>query len=479
MTLFALLMLSTPAQALSYDEALRLAEQNNPDLQVAAAQRDAAKGGLLAAQSSWDPMLNAGVNRPVSTDQNFANGFTYKLSSSTVAWNIGLGQNLPTGTSWDLAVSGAETSIDDLEIFGATVEGFNNLRMSSNLSVSQQLLKGWRMSYNMRSVISAESNLSQAEASLLQERQTTLANVATLYWDLYAAGATLTVSEEAVRVAKEEQRIVQALLDVGKVAPVERTRVDAALAQAEINLIDAESAYELASDQLALTLGLPLGMPISADTEPSDAPDGVRVPVEEAIEAAMAANPGLHVARITAENAERAYQNARHGLLPTLSVSASYGLQSFKDSSQGDEVTYAASVKDIAARELPSQSVGLNLSMPLANRAARGDVMSQSAALSQAKINLETAERNIAQQVTMNIRTVESAARKVDLAALNLQLAEETLAAEKAKQEAGRAIEKDVLTAISSRDQAAVNLARTKADYQKAVVALEALQGKL
>ena len=198
------------------------------------------------------------------------------------------------------------------------------------------------MSYNMRSVISAESNLSQAEATLLQQRQTTLANVATQYWDLYAAGATLTVAEEAVRVATEEQRIVQALLDVGKVAP------------------------------------------ISADTEPSDAPDGVRVPVDEAIEAAMAANPGLHVARITAENAERSYQNARHGLLPSLSVNASYGLQSFKDSSQGDEVTYSASFKDLAARELPSQSVGVNLSMPLANRAARGDVMSQAAALTQA-----------------------------------------------------------------------------------------------
>ena len=37
----------------------------------------------------------------------------------------------------------------------------------------------------------------------------------------------------------------------------------------------------------------------------------------------------------------------------------------------------------------------------------------------------------------------------------------------------------DVLLAISTRDEAAVNLARTKADYQKAVVALEALQGKL
>ena len=85
MTLLALFVLSTNAQAMSYDEALRLAEQNNPDLQLAAAQRDAAKGGLLAAQASWDPMLNAGVNRPVSTDQNFANGFTYKLSSSTVA----------------------------------------------------------------------------------------------------------------------------------------------------------------------------------------------------------------------------------------------------------------------------------------------------------------------------------------------------------------------------------------------------------
>ena len=75
----------------------------------------------------------------------------------------------------------------------------------------------------------------------------------------------------------------------------------------------------------------------------------------------------------------------------------------------------------VAVGDGPAEGVEQRVGVDLPDLAGQGriDVFFLGGAQidGQANINLEIAERNIAQQVTMNIRTVESAARKVDLAA--------------------------------------------------------------
>lgn len=471
-------LLLPQAAALTLPEALRLAEENNPAIVMARADRSSAEGGLLGAKAVWDPGFTSGVNTSNSAQQGRFQGVPTLFESASTGWDAALSQSLPSGTAWQVSWDNTR-STQSGSFAGVEIEEALTWQSQLNLSLTQQLLKGHRLSYNLRTVQAARASLDAAEAQLLSQRQDVLGAVAGAYWDLAYAQAARAVAEQAVGVAEEERRIVAALVDNGSLAPVELTRVDAALAQARIARIDADITLAAAQDALALLLGMPGGAGLDADTPVSDLPMGLNVTSEEAAEVALAQNPSLQTMRLSVDNAERAYQNARHGQLPSLSVTGNLGLLGFEDTQDGADPTYSAAVAEMLSGDFTTTYVGMDLSMPLLSRAERGQVQSESANLSRARTALEAEERAVAQQVAAAVRELESARRKVELAELNLRLAEETLAAEKARQAAGRAIQKDVLAAQQARDQAEVDLVGTRVAAQKALVSLQALQGAL
>ena len=76
-------------------------------------------------------------------------------------------------------------------------------------------------------------------------------------------------------------------------------------------------------------------------------------------------------------------------------------------------------------------------------------------------------------------RAVEAASVQVSLARANLDLAEQTLSADRALTEAGRVIQKDLLESIRGLDDARTQLEQAKGDYQLALIELERLKGTL
>ena len=96
-----------------------------------------------------------------------------------------------------------------------------------------------------------------------------------------------------------------------------------------------------------------------------------------------------------------------------------------------------------------------------------------------ARQELVALERTVAQSVAAQVRILSNARQQVALAELNLRLAQETLAAEKARQTAGRAIQKDVLEAQRALSVAELGVVEARTGYRKALVALQALQGAL
>lgn len=474
-----LLLLGWSAWALTLDEALRQAEDNNPAIVMARADLSAARGGLLSAQAVWDPAFSSGVNTASSSQQGRFQGVPTLFESASTGWDAALAQSLPSGTAWQLSWDNNRTTQSG-SFAGVEIEEALTWQSQLQLSLTQQLLKGHRLSYNLRTVQAARAALTTTEAALLAQRQQVLSAVAGAYWDLAYAQAGLQVADEAVAVAEEERRIVAALVDSGSLAPVELTRVDAALAQARMSRIDAEVGLRAASDVLALLLGEAPGAALSADTPVTDLPLGLSVAEEEAVRVALAQNPSLQSLRLTMSEAERTLRNAQHAQLPSLALTGNVGLLGFDDTDEGgDEPTYSAAVQEMLSGDYTNTYVGLDFSMPLLSRAERGQVQAETANLSRARTALEAEERSVAQQVAAAVRELESAQRKVTLAELNLRLAEETLAAEKARQAVGRAIEKDVLAAQQARDQAEVDLVGTRVSAQKALVSLQALQGLL
>jgi len=189
-------------------------------------------------------------------------------------------------------------------------------------------------------------------------------------------------------------------------------------------------------------------------------------------EAALQGSPALALARLDEEGAQADMVASQHALLPDLGASASYGLL-------GYETSQAAALGEMFGANLPEWSMGLNLSMPLGNRVARGNLSSASAVLTEKSIERKALERSIRQQVSAQLRTLSSARTSLSLSERQLELSIETLDAETALRDAGRSLEKDVLEAMKDVSDARIAVEQAKVDYILAIIELERLKGTL
>ena len=467
------------ARPLSYEGALQAAEDANPEIAVARYEVKAAEARTMAARGVWDPMLTVSGGRNYVVNEDSFGGFETHTETTSLIWSASLGQTLPTGTSWSLE-SGTSSSIVFLDIVELGQEDALFAQAGGNLSLglSQQLLEGHKLAYNLEVVRQAETARSFAEAQLRMQRQSIMLETSKAYFELVYAGAALKVAQRALDVAIEERRIVRAQVEAGNLAPVEATRVEAAVAQARLALIEAENAQASANDALAGWLGQ-VGETFEPTSNAPDAPS-LDIDIDRAVQAALQGNPGLELARLQVEDAQLALSASRHALLPSLSLDTRLGYSGFAQFEDGTRQDSREQAQGkLTSGDFPDRYVGATFTVPLGMRAERGEVGANVAKVGSAESGMVTREQSITQQVRALVRTLSTAAQRIELAELNLQLARETLAAEKARQEAGRAVQKDVLEAQRAVSNAELELLRARTDYAKALAELQAIQGKL
>ncbi len=472
--LLAAAALAAPdALSLSYEAALQAALEANPDLLGATAELRRADGALLAARSAFDPQLSADAGTSSSNSESFTSlGDTLVQADSTSA-NASLSQFFATGTtaslSWQSTRSRYRYELRDSGFVFETEDPQVYDKLAINLQ--QPLLEGVRMATNLEGVRQARQSRDLAELRILETRQRVLGEVAQAYWELWYRRRLVEIAEKALAVAEEEKRVVAAKVAEGRLAPVENARAEAARVQAESGLIEARTAADEAADALLVLLGEAPGRPLELTTRPAEA-TAMDIDEDAAVETALGHNPSVLIARLGEEMAEADLADARHARLPELAAVGSFALT-------GYETSGSAALKELASGDLSEFYVGGQLAVPLGNRADRGDYLAKQAAAEKARIDREALERDVTQQVRAQVRAIETAKARVDLAEANLKLAEETLAADRALAEAGRAIQRDVLESIKNVDDARVALEKARADYVFAVVTLKWLQGGL
>ncbi len=465
--------LAGPPLALDYESALEQALQRNPTILGSNMDVRASDGVLLAAKGTFDPQLNAGTNMTNSTSESIREFGEVLSELEATSWNTGVEQVLPTGTTlsvdWSSTQSRFRYELRDTRYIVEQDDPLFQTRMVA--TISQSLLEGHRLASNLQGVRQAGASRDIALADQKATRQQVLADVATAYWNLRSKQRLAEIAQHALQTAQEEQRVVHLKVEQGTLAPVEKARGDAAVIQAESSLIVAENDAHQAADVLLLLIGEEPGAAVSLTTEPIQ-PQQMTLDPDALVKIAIEHNPTLHAARVRTHTAEMAERHAHHSRLPQLNANASYGLTGYEPSS-------SKSTSELMSGDLPDWSVGATLSMPLLNRADRGNHMERQAQALRAKNDAQALERTIAQDVRTQVRTLVASHTQVRLARANLKLAEQTLSAERALREAGRAIQKDVLEAMRVHNDALVALEQALAGYQLALIELERLKGTL
>ncbi|MCB9689698.1 MAG: TolC family protein [Alphaproteobacteria bacterium] len=470
----------------TYTEALDAAAGNAIGVVDARLLRDRAEAAVRASQGRFDPLYTLDASTSRSRTQGFFQGFPY--TNLRRAWVVSnnLSGSAGTGTSYSVDFS-VDRNISEFTTdlgAGPTTQLQDAYRSDVSVSVTQQLLKGIRFRYNTQNVVAARNALTAAELTVEQQRQGVLYDAASAYWSWVYAVELRDNAQEALSVAEEALRVGRLQVERGQLAPVEATRLEAALVQARQAALDTDVSAEQAADKVLLLMGESPDQVVLPATEAGDVPSFDLDP-ERAAAVARESNLDLRVARQQLDTARIQLANSKHATLPTLSATGATGVGSQRcpPGTTNADCTVGNTLDAIGGLlqddNQPFWTVGGTFSVPLGNRSAAGQRDQAAADVARAERQLADLERVVDGQVQSQVRVLSSARQRTELADANLRLAEETLKAEEALAAAGRSIQKDVLEARTNVERAKAEAAKARTDYRLAQARLLQLQGQL
>ncbi len=419
--LMTALLLVTAASAeqlpktLTLEDCFRLALERNPNLKAAALEVGISRASLTAQKARWWPTLDIG-------------------------WGARVQQSLPR----------------PIQLPGGTI-GSSSARSTSRdlaLNLDQTFYQsGLRESIRVADIRVTSSRYSRDD---LERR--VLAQVAGAFYGVLGSLEMAEVARAGVEAVGENLELVNARVEVGNAAAVDRLPVEVELAEAELEMIRAmNSTWQMMADLRAL-LALEEGPAplLSRDTIRLPEPGPLSSWVTEAREL----RPDLAVQGASVRAAELAVREARiaAGLSVRAAGSADYG-------------KHTGTVGE-------SWSLSVSATYPLGNRALRAEVAAAEGRREIARQRLADLQLNITRDVEQNWYGLRNATERISVAQVGVEAAQTNLAVAQQRYAEGLAIIVEITDAEVSLRRARANLIQARYDQNVAYYQLLAAAGR-
>jgi outer membrane protein TolC len=446
-----------------------------------------------AAPPSFDPVITAKLFRSHSTapqTNSFAAG-TPVLMTDTGMWNFAWQRGFLSGGA---LTAGFENSRQSLNQLRYDVTPYNT--SSFGLTFTQPLLRGFGISLNSRFIRIAKNSSRQSELVFQQQAVSTVASVVRLYWDLVALNADLQVRRQALARAERLLSDNQEQVDAGTRAPIEVVRARAEVARSRRDLIAAESLVRqqevVLKDYLShKTAGDPLLASVRIiATDPLRVDRSQPLPSAEALASTALKNrPDIDQARIQIQSAHLALQGTKDALRPSLDLIASA-----RNNGLAGDVNpltlpgaaphkpdpalvggYGEALSQLLRRNYPDYGVGLQLTIPIKNRAAEADYARDSLALRQQELRLLQLNKQVHVEIQNALIALDQARATLEAAEREREFQQQALAAEEEKLAVGASTtflvvqyQRDLAQALSAEVTAQAGLLKARAALQRA-----------
>ena len=303
----------------------------------------------------------------------------------------------------------------------------------------------------------------QAEASRSRvqlTRNQLIFNVASAYYTALRVQQVIGAQEAALSSLKESLRIAELQREVGRIATVDKLRIETSASQAERDLAGARNAYKQTLEVLKELINVPTEVAIDVTGQLVKAPAAGQS--ELLREQALTQRPDLMVLRQEVGARREAVGIAESRLGPSLDLKAGYrGVTGIDDGTTRDDAT-----------------LYLQFRMPLYEggvlRAQRSKALAQ---LRQAELRLRDAERRALAEVARAVLDLQTADPRSKAAARAVEQAEESLRIEREKFAQGRGTSNDLLLAERALLGSRMELAAVLSDSQIARAALNLAVG--
>jgi outer membrane protein TolC len=411
--------------SLSLRDSIALALKNNLDIKVAVFNPQLSDQALIGQKAVFDPsafleFTQADNRVPLGTQVIQGQ----RIASTFWDYNAGLRQTLPTGGTYEFRFN---NEYDNLHSVGTT--GFIS---KLGITLTQPLLKNFGIEPTETNIRIATNNAGISREQLRLQVGNTVTQVKNAYFSLIFARENLVVQKRSLQLSRDLMALNQARVRAGVAAPVEVTQAEAQEAAQVQNVILAEKAIRDAEDSLKVVMNLPVGGGWDQELLPSDAPSLEVKPVnlEEVVRTALENRYEYKSAKLDIDNKELSVRLTRNQLLPDLAFTGSVF-------TNGSGLTYGSNLSEMGSSHFVSYAVGVILTVPLGNRAAKSSYVQSTLTLDQAKTSLKNLELQIILQVRQAVRQLEADAKRIDANRAARVLAEEQLRVEQRRLEAG------------------------------------------
>ncbi len=465
-----------PPRTLGLDQALDVMVRENPDLQRARVDLAIADAGSLSAAGLDDWVLTAN-GAWVSSRRALVAGEPFQTpSSDSLSLSAQITRSLATGGTVGLSLAGGYTETEYAFDFGFGLqeETVDTISASLVASVSQPLLRG--RGREVARAAQERARLARDAAALKREiaADDAVLAVVAAYWELSYAIRSVAIREGSLDLAREQLRITREAIAGEVSAPTEALAIEQAIAVREQALLLARIAVEERSLELRRLVGLEVG-PGEVELDTRDQPavaDGRSFDLDAALAAARERNPRLALLRVSGDDAAIEVVLGRDQLRPQLDVSASFG-------PTGNATEASTTFDQVGKMDAYTASANIVFSQPLGRRAARGALDRADQTRRRLRIDLAEAERQIAVSVVHAVNLVRTARKRIEVADLAVELAEQNLDNEKILYQAGSTRAFDVLARQDEIQSAKLERERAVVDYLIAVANVDALTGDL
>ena len=452
------------AEPLALDDAIRIALQKNPRIQVSAFSRDIARAGVLQQLGHFDPALN--FKRTYSqNDLPVTSGGLVTQFTQTDNYSLSLDGVLPWGLSYSLG-GATQNQRGTFNAFAANYATFGGV------TVTQPLLRGFGFGANLADLRVAKASRAISD---WDHRQTVIDTVTSVIFDYN----NVVEARENVRIARFSRDLAAQLLDenekrnrVGALSDADVTQARARVANREESILFALRSLRDTENQLRARLG---ETRFSSDSPPLElAPlppvTPLTVSPEEDLRQALVLRPDYQSARLGLARGRANEVRAKNQLLPRVDFVGSYGYD-------GLDRDFAASRRQVANEDHRAYSAGLVVSVPLTFAEGRGRERAARLALRQSEADLARLEQDIALSLTAAAGQIATTRLRVAATRTAFELAKQALDAEQKRFRAGTSRTLDVLQLQEQLASVEASQVRALADERRALANYERTLG--
>ena len=405
--------------------------------------------------------------------------------------------------------------------------GFNNSRITSNSAfqsvspalsssfnfrLTQHLLQGLGFAANSRFIHIAKNNRELTDVAFRLQTITTVDQIENMYWDLVYAYENQRVKEESLAFSQKTLSDTKKQVEIGSLAPIEAVRAQSTVAADEQALTVAKTNLQLQQLLMKNALSRTLHDPTLANaavvpTSTMEVPENAEVqPTEDLVNEALRHRAELVEARIQLNSQEQSNKAIRSALLPTLDAYAYYGGSglggsqnpasicqapdqpfcasanpnpAFSQFPLTPSIGYGSTLNQLINSSAPDKGIGLQLNIPLRNRAAQSVQIRGELEYRQSQMALQQTENRISIEVRQAQFAVEQNRASVASAKAAVDYAQQSLDAEQKKYQFGTSTTTAVLQNRSALATAESTLMSAMAAYEKSRVELDRSVGTL